>query len=459
MLATVSLMLDGLQKRFFTRALSMVSMQFQVLKSHVTLYRYAVKSVIFIFCVLVNAKTNAMIYDNRFVPLFEKIRLKPAGLLSSWSGDIFLATASMAVDDNSSQKEIGIPEIYGQLDEGQLGAACTAVGKTNPLPTEWLNRAIPLKVDGKQQIEGVTLSCYQPFWNQFIVGGSAVIMRVNARNEFRVRDKVDLSGFDSLGNLLTLDDRIELSASLRQMFNELSLHENASVQTGIGDIDLFLGAYHTWNFTCKFRRIDLDYRLGTYIPAGLRRSIDVPASIPFGGNGHWGIYADIQALFELKEDVKLGVTGRVIKRLPRTLTERISVTGEPLIFAANVGTLHQNPGLTYVFSSVFALEQLRKGLGVSIRYTLIHHRQDEFRADPSCQAQAALPADFNSMKVRSGWGQDYVTLSAFYELNWLTNQEQLIPTVWASWDIPATLWVTGLSAKTHALSAGIEFSF
>jgi hypothetical protein len=412
-----------------------------------------------IVCLGIANSCYGMVYDNRFVPLFERVRLKQAGLLASWTFDTFLGTASIGVDDNNSQQEIGIPEIYGRLDEGQLGTACTTVGKVNPIPMEWLSRPIPLKVDGKQQIEGITFSCYQPFCNCFVIGGSMVFMRVNARHEFRIRDKADLSGFDSLGELLSSDDRMVLDAALRQMFNELSLRENASVQTGMGDIDFFVGMRDTWNFTCKFRRVDADVRLGVYLPSGLRRSIDAPASIPFGGDGHWGIYADTQWLFELKEDMKVGLIGRVIKRLPRTLTERISVGGEPLIFGAEVGSAHRNPGITYVFSPYIALEHLRQGLGVSLRYTLLHHRQDNWSDRRLPSQQEAIPGDFVSMKRYSGWGEDYFTLSALYELNWLVDQEYLVPTLSVRWDIPATLWVAGLSTKTHLLSAGIEFSF
>jgi len=349
--------------------------------------------------------------------------------------------------------------VYGRLDEGILGVAMTKVGQPNPLPTEWLNRPIPLRIDGKLQVEGVTASCYQPVGPWFIVGGSMVFMRVNSRNEFKVRDRADTQGYDSLGNDLSPTDAQLLDFSLRQMFNEVSLRENHSVQTGMGDIDLFIGARGTWDFTCKFRRIDGDIRLGTYIPSGLRRSIDVPASIPFGGDGHWGVYLDTSWLFEIKEDIKLSILGRVIKRSPRTLTERIVVNGEPLIFGAAVGSVHRNPGITYVFNPVLALEHLRAGLGLSIGYTLVHHRRDRWCDNRSPENQEAIPAQFGQVERYSAWGDDYATISVFYELDWLCRQEYLVPTISFRWEIPATLWVSGLSSKTHAIFAGVEFAF
>ena len=55
------------------------------------------------------------------------------------------------------------------------------------------------------------------------------------------------------------------------------------------------------------------------IPTGVKRNIDKPASVPFGGNGYWGAYISGDAEFEVKEDWKIGLLLRMSKRFSQTV--------------------------------------------------------------------------------------------------------------------------------------------
>lgn len=402
---------------------------------------------------------RAMVFDNRFLPLYPPLRLHRGQLPASWTLNAIIGTAGVAIDDTDSQKEIGIPEIFGRLDEGSLGTAAELVGKKNPLRTEWSGQSIPLRINGKQQIEGISLSAFQPLYDCFFVSLSCLFMRVNSRHEFFIRDKSDTVGAENFGSELNADQRVQLDVARRKLFSELSLRENHAPQIGMSDLDIAFGVRHAWDFACKFRRIDVDMRVGMIAPTGIRHDLDVPGSIPFGGDGFWGVYFDAQALFELKEDMKFGLLGRVIKRLPKTSLERISVAGEPVIFGATVGSVYRNPGVTVVFSPFIALEHLRNGFGLSLSYTLVHHRPDSVADRRPPIEQTAVKANIDALVDYSSWTSDYLTLAAFYEIDWLCEREKLIPTVSFRWDIPATLLAGGRMVKTHLLSGGIEIAF
>ncbi len=398
--------------------------------------------------ICVTQQSFAMVFDNRFIPLFQRPRISVEGLPSSFAIDFFAATASKAFDDD--EQDIGIPELHGKLDLGVLANAIADTGKPNPLRRADLQGArIPFNMDGKIQAQAFTMAYHQRVAHWLSFGFSLLFMRVNSRQVFSLDE-------ENTNLILGEGDKQELEEARRRMFTDLGLVDNHTSQLGFGDIDFYLRWGGLWDYTLKCRRIDAGIRLGFLIPTGERHTIFRPASIPFGGDGHWGFYVSGDALFELREDIKVGFLLRVSKRFTRTRNRRMPVRGEPRIFGAVVGLAQVNPGTTVVFSPYFVLENLRKGLGAGVHYTLTSHKEDEWRdrrQDKEPRVKLSRVMDL------SEWSSDYVTINVFYDFGKVKVVRSFDPIVSFRWDVPVMFFASSRVAKTHRLSLGVEFGF
>ncbi|MGB8367374.1 MAG: hypothetical protein WCD44_03380 [Candidatus Babeliales bacterium] len=390
----------------------------------------------------------AMVYDNRFFPLFARPRIKVDGLPSSFAVDYLVSTASRAFDNDEG--ETGIPELFGNFDLATLGRAFTASGRTNPIRSDLQasNSKLPFDMEGKIQSQGVAFSYYQQLVPWLSLGFSWFFMRVNSRQLFILQKQ----GGPPLGP----GDVLEVNDTRRAMFSALNLRAPSSAQLGFGDIDSFLRFGWFREYTLKFRRIDAGLSLGLLIPTGLIHELNSPASVPFGGNGHWGFYVSADALFELREDLKTGVLLRASKRLPNTKIRRMPADGEPQIFGTIVGPARVNPGFTFIFSPYFILENLRKGLGIGLYYTLTSHGEDKWADKRSSQT---VPVKLNQVDDLSSWGSDYVTINVFYDFGKEKVQRSVDPIISFRWDIPANLFIAKRVVRTHEIALGVEFVF
>jgi hypothetical protein len=394
---------------------------------------------------VVGVAIDAMTSDSRYIPLFDPPRLAIENTRSAFIPDYFLATGSKSLD--RLEREIGMWELAGKFDQGKLADAFVAAGLPNPLRSEWQGIEIPLAVEGKLQAQAVDFSFYQPVTNWLYVGCSWMFMRVNTSQEFFLNCKT----------LKLLDgDAIELDESRRSMLDQLGLLRNHNAQLGFGDVDAYVWLGRVWDYELKFRRIDVGSRLGLLIPSGVKRQLDAPTSIPFGGNGHWGAYVEVDGIFELKEDFKVGFLTRVIKRFSRTSCQRMPVLVEPYIYGVAVGQVTVNPGPTFLFSPYVVLENLRKGFGVAVQYHLTNHWKDSWK---DARTDRTVPVKLAPVEELSDWASDYFTLEAFYDFGKEKAQRSFDPILMFRWDVPAMFFMTKNIVKTNRVSISLECAF
>lgn len=389
-----------------------------------------------------------MTYDNRWIPLFEYWGVQPDGYRSWYAVDYMMATAHSAIGVRESN--VGIQELAGPFDLGQLAAAYDIVygSATDPLESQFRGLELPYEITGKFQAQGIVFSAYQEVCPWFFVGGSVPFLRVNGRQEFTLnKTAVHLA--------LTPGLETTLDTERRELFAAIGL-ENRSAQLGIGDIDLFVRFSYYREYVFKCRRVDLGFRPGIIIPSGEQRVLSQPTSIPFGGDGHFGWYLQADGFFELKEDFKAGLMVRVIKRIAKNVVERLPVDGEPYIYAPLVGPVWINPGVTLVFAPYLMIEGIRKGLGFSGHYTMVHHSQDEWKNERGYKKPSTKLV--GPIKL-SEWGYDYFTIQAFYDFGKVKTTRCFDPIASLRWDIPAMLYITSSVPKTQRVSLGIEWAF
>jgi len=280
-----------------------------------------------------------------------------------------------------------------------------------------------------------------------------MFMRLMVYNEFEfpLDETTNTPRIDRPGDLL------ELEETRRRMNDQLALCGSFGSQVGFGDFDVYVGGRNSWEYVGKCKEIYTDFRLGVLVPTGVKQNIHILGSVPFGGNGHWGIYASNWSQFELKEDWKVGFLLRVSRRFQKIQCMRMPIKGEPLPFAPEIGEVKIDPAPTLTLAPYVGFENLREGLGLRVVYTLRYHGTDYWCDARKCPG--AVPVDLDKAQELTDWNSDYFTLNAFYDFGKTKIDRELSPIIYAAWDIPSDMLATKRVARTHRISLGVQLTF
>ena len=390
----------------------------------------------------------ATVWDNRYIPLIEYPFITVPGRFSEVAIDAFFATGHRAF--GSGDTELNIPELHGLYDQSQVQQALVSIGKPYRMDPITTLSSVKWKMQGKIQAQGLTFFYRQHIFthynNHCEVGFDFPFMHVNSRIHFVLN-----------GSSFPESTRTFLQQALLLMDQDLGLVSDNAREIGIGDIDGYVRFNKTWDFLLKFRRIDLAARAGILFPTGKKANINKPASIPFGGNGHWGVYAGVDAEFEVREDWKAGIMIRLIDRIAKKQCLRLASVNEPDIYGVIVGTFHNSPGVTGVVSPYVSMENLRDGFGARAQFSFIMHQED-YISGP-CGTLSTVPVNIEAYERHSRWTSEYVTLTGFYDFGKLEVDRTYKPIVRFSWDIPVSVFSGHHVSKTNLLSLGIEYNF
>ena len=124
----------------------------------------------FLYSLLFCISVRATIFDNRFIPFLQRPYIVVPGRPSHVSANAFFATASEAFGIDASDREIGLPDLGGQYNQGAVAQAFVALGCPNPLPSEFQNRRILWRANGKLQAQGIEFSLRKQIYNDFYTG-------------------------------------------------------------------------------------------------------------------------------------------------------------------------------------------------------------------------------------------------------------------------------------------------
>ncbi len=416
----------------------------QKVKAMIHLAKY-----IIVVSVSLCVSVQATIFDNRYIPFLERPYIVTPGADNHFSFDLFFATASQAF--GQYDREVGVPELFGVYNQNAVAKSFVNLGCPNPMPSRYQDKNIIWDANGKIVAQGFEIWLHEKIWRDIYVGFYWYCMRVNTTSQFFLN--INQSG---LAEIPTAD--VLLLDRTRRCMNAMAglVTGDHAAQGGPGDVDAYIMWDHLYGRIFKFRSIHVQARVGGLLPAGQKRNINEPTSIPFGGDGFWGAYVAGQCELELKEDWKVGTFAWISKRFERTLQERIPLHCEPMQYAPMVGDMQINPGPTFVWSGWVTFEGVHKGLGARILLTVRKHNKDSIKSlctpDCSCINSCAL-------EQLTEWGSDYITLNAFYDFGKISACRKYKPIVFFAWDIPSNLLVTQNAIKTNKVMLGVELSF
>lgn len=408
---------------------------------------------LFFFCILLLKATNlfSMVYDNRYLPLYWRTFSRTERRPSNFTPDLMIFTANDAWN-HEEDGSFGIPEVWGGYDFCRLADAVTKLGRPNPLLgtqfQEEIGRNLLWTMKGKIQAQGVAFTYNQQITDYFSIGATWFGLHAFSRIEFEFAEN-NRFGFDE-------EQLRALNQLRRNTQDSVGLYAPKFSKGGFSDIDMYARVGNTWHYSRKFRRIDAGLRAGILIPSGLTREINNPASIPFGGNGFWGLYGCVDTELELKEDWKVGIWIRASKRFSRTKDVRLPLANEQPLFAVFPTQAKINPGDVFIASPYFLLEDLQDGFGLQGKYTLVIHNDDSVSpVQLSTEPKPTLKEVVNN----SAWTAEYLTINAFYDFSRVKLKNCFAPIFSFMWDIPVQVLLAKRSSKTHRISLGISFSF
>jgi hypothetical protein len=395
-----------------------------------------------------------MVFDNRFLPLIQHPYMTNYDKLSHFAIYGFAATGDKAF--GRSDSDLGIPEQFGQYNLIDFFHGLDVRGIPNPLPPDFVAKLsaddkakILWNVDGRIQAQGFTFSYQQQITSWLAAGFFWGFMRVSSGQLFRLD-----SG--SLISQLDAGEFNELMRGRRLVQQALGLCGDFWTAAGMGDLDFYLRFGGQRDYVYKLRNLLAGVRIGCLAPTGVTRSVNNPSSIPFGGNGHWGVYTSIDAEAELKEDWKIGFLFRVSKRFARTSLQRLPIGNEPVIFGSEVGCAQVLPGVTFNFLPYATFENVRGGFGGRLAFTMTAHMQDIWK-DRRCDR--SIPVNLCAITNYTDWASSYVTLTAFYDFGKVKIDRGFAPILVFNWDLPASFLLRYNSSKTQMISMGLEYNF
>jgi hypothetical protein len=397
-----------------------------------------------------------MVWDNRYFPWFDQLYTGTDSRHANINVNGFFITGGDAyryqIRAAKDEQMITYPELWGELDLVPVAKSLVKIGKPNPLPTDWLwlselKAVMPSSIEG----QGCTLSGYVPITSHFGLGGSVVVQKLDAF----VSVVPHQSAIDKL-SLQTPGNQAMFVEVMQKVYQEIGVTSTALQHVGVGDVVLYAHFFDTHEYKYKFRKLDWGLLAGVIIPSGVKADPANLASIPFGGPyGGWAWFIAPRAEFELRDDLKFGIQGRITQRIDHTFQGRIPVGQEQVLFAPLMGNVYVDQGSTFSIAPYFVFEDIRAGLGAQLQYTINVHEHDVFRTKLST---SEFFPNFNNMNYYSGWTQEYLTVKLFYDTahdkDWKNR-----PMAYFSWDIPMNHIAGRGFAKTHKISIGCNVNF
>ena len=406
-----------------------------------------------ILCLLV-FPLKAGFFGNRYLPAYNFPAMRKPDAQSNLSPSVFFMTADEAY--GFSDDYVTIPRLDGEFNLRTLDKALREVNYTSPLRPQYRLDDLKYNIAGKVQAQGLRLSFGKSITDLFSIGATVDFMRVTSRQEFSPASEIT-SSFGSQPGLID-----ELDRARRDMQSLLGIQGDQWQNSGPGDCDCYLRFGKVRDYVLKCRKVDAGISLGMILPIGMRREEDWAPSIPFSGNGHFGMYFAGDAEFELREDLRIGGFIQIGSLFAKTQKRRIPIQAEPQAFGVAFGNARVDPGVNFSISPYVAFDNVANGFGAKIRYTFTHHSNDfweDKRTDKTVNGVTVAP-DFSFLNSETTWASEYFTLNLFYDRAGFSKSKSYIPTIHFNCDIPTKLFsFTSQSSRTYRMSLGMEFKF
>jgi len=392
-------------------------------------------------------------FDNRFLfPFNSHIAWRTAEKPSRINAGVFFMTADEARGDHG---DISLPDLGCQYDLAKLNSAMNSVGITNPLYlTEWQTSELPYVGSGIIRGMGLELGTEYGFNKHIAVGFSLALMHVQTEYDYCISDTAKENLVICKNNTFYPGRERALEQARLNANKLLCLNAGQWSSTGLSDTELFVRIGTIEDYLWKFRQVDASLWLGAILPTGEPRNICAQSSIPFGGNGHYGVFAKGELAFELTDDLFVGVWLYGSKRFSKTKLRRMPMNSEALQFGVLVDRATVDPGFTLAFSPYIMWDDIQDGFGAYAGYTFVHHYKDQWRY----RAKTYVPK-LSRLSDASVWTNGFFTVGIDYDFTKGLVIREYGPRIFFDFTLPTEMFDSKWVSKTHKIVLGIEFQF
>ncbi|HBR70772.1 TPA: hypothetical protein DIC20_00455 [Candidatus Dependentiae bacterium] len=392
-------------------------------------------------------------FDNRFLfPLNERITWRTKDKLSRFNVGAFFMTGDEARDEHY---DIRLPDLGGQYDLAKINAAMNLVGITNPYYlTEWETLELPYVCNGKIRATGMDLAFEYGFNKHFSIGVATSIMHVNTRYDYRISDTAKTNLGICNGTTFYPGREWALEQARLNSNVLLGLNSGQWSATGLSDTELYVRVGTIKEYLWKFRQFDISLWLGALLPTGEKMSLSAQSAVPFGGNGHYGMFARGELALELTDDVFFGFWLYLSKRFSKIACHRMPMASEPLQYGVLVDQAKVDPGFSVAFSPYLIWDDIQDGFGAYGGYTYVQHTRDHW-----FYSGTTYCPKLNRLCDASKWINGYFTIGIDYDFTKGVTIREYGPRFYFDFTLPTTMFDSKCVFKTYRISLGMEFHF
>jgi hypothetical protein len=426
--------------------------------------RYIRLYIIFVYCFIHIGVINSVLFLNRYlIPEFlSQSLLSYRRTYQAITFQPFVMGADIIHMRNFAglnESFRGIYELDGNYHATVIDQSLILAGVTDNhiVPSEWLyNRLfVPINLNGKINTSGLAWHISTEIIDNFFIGWSSALCSSMGILDLKIKPEDERVALTQGYISDVLDTYRKINAQLRNASNYMQEYTFA-------DQDIYMRYEWATDFAAFMHRIKGSLQGGMILPSAVDQDIFNPASYMVGTNGHVGIYGGAHLDLLLKEDITCGMQLKIIAQLSKNRLVRIPVLNESSRYGALVCWMDVNPGLTSLFAPYLSIEGLREGLGLKLMYAIAYHQDDmhAVKNNYNILDKKPLPAiDTGRLNRLSGWAQEHVTISFFYDFMRAYEEHDMEPFIGLSFNVPVDWIFSKSSAKTYGLMGTVELLY
>lgn len=365
---------------------------------------------------------------------------------------VFFMTADSA--RNCDGDTIQLPALEGCYDLVQINKSMNSVGLNNPYYlSNWVKSEIPFTSFGKLRATGIDWALEYAFAKHWSAGAAFTFLHCSSRYDYYLSSQIK-ENLAITSSQTCYPGRERSFEQARLGVNQvLGLQAGQWSASGLGDTEFFVRFDTRSSYLYKLKQIDVNLLVGCIAPTGKKYNLCAPASVPFGGNGHWGMSGQGSICFEVTDDWFFGVDIFASKRFPKKQTYRMPIGNEPLPYGVIVDCARVTPGFLVGWSPYLVADDLYDGFGLYVTYTYAHHFCDRW------QYSGTYTPNLNRLNNAGRWTNEFFTLGLDYDFTKRLNPREHGPRIYFDWTLPTRMFGACCVAKTNRVALGIELHF
>jgi hypothetical protein len=319
------------------------------------------------------------------------------------------------------------------------------------IPSEWIasKYTIPIRLNGAINATGFGWNFSYQLAPGCLIGWSSGYSQMTGA--INIQPQEESNKYKLKEGML-----VQINTLYNHITNEMNINKNYTQFNNFADQDIYIRFDMYRPFCLNMRQIKWTMQLGGILPTAHTTDPFNPADIPGGTNGFKGLYAGTYLDLLLKEDINLGLEGKLIFLAADTKLLRTRRWFESSRYGSFIGQVDIEPGWLYEFSPSLSIEGLRRGLGCKVAYSTWGQTMSKYGFKEEQGIIQQIQMNIESM---SSWNQEHCTITFFYDFAREKTEQISDPFLAFSAQIPVDFFFAHSSARSLALSFSFQLLY